>query len=184
MPGFKKDYMTMPDQEGNQWARTGGLFGRNRVTSAPSKAKQAPAPNANPFVQAVNPLGRASLNMKSTMVQNPFVNKTAAMLQSVVAKYSKRAELSMPASMNPNPLQPPPQQAPPQPAPPGMYPPGEGPVTSQVPPQGQQQIMPSPTMPQPMQADQSGQFPPMQVQASVKDYMNKVSDQQINRLFK
>jgi hypothetical protein len=79
MPGFKKDFMTMPDAKGNQWARTGGLFGRNRATSAPTKAKQAPAPNANPYAQAVNPLGHASLNIKSKMLQNPFANKVASL---------------------------------------------------------------------------------------------------------
>jgi hypothetical protein len=330
MPGFKKDFMTMPDAKGNQWARTGGLFGRNRATSAPTKAKQAPAANANPYAQAVNPLGHASLNIKSKMLQNPFANKVAAFewlynpsantpaseglgllgatggalagahlgddplykgmseanrfhkatrqgasfpginmsrvksmgrnagdiaermntptatripeklqhaasglyrnvktqrsfrhpeLLMQLANKLQRAHMlrglksvgltaglgigggvlgylggkqldaqkqssanSGPASITPNPLQPPP--APPAPpAAPMMYPPGEGPVTSQVPPGGQP-MTPSPTTPQPMQADQVGQFPPMTVQASVSDYMNKLSDEQVQRLFK
>lgn len=52
MPNFQKDPMTMPDVKGNQWARTGGLFGRNRAQSAPTAAKRPPAANANPFAYA------------------------------------------------------------------------------------------------------------------------------------
>lgn len=355
MPGFQKDPMTMPDQEGNQWARTGGLFGRNRVASAPTAAKQAPAANANPYQQIVNPLATAGMNLKSKMVQNPFANKMAnedsgrltqglavnggvlgmigglahdlkhnttrnalsdfgqyvprwlqatrestggvnpSRVRSFVentfghlrssgppsasralsnvtgpdplarvakqdwkpllhhpgaAAYNNATNIRMarhgnklnkllglksllttlktgkpflgaalgvgaglaggyaaesngyrmspfmlpykekasqadsgPGSMNLNPLQPPP--APPQPAPaaPAMYPPGQGPVTSQVPDQSQMQIMPSPAMPAPGQADQIGAFPPMQVQASVAGYMENVSDRSLSELF-
>lgn len=375
MPGFKKDYMTMPDSKGNQWARTGGLFGRNRATSNPTKAKQAPAANANPYQQAVNPMTMSvGLNIKSKMLQNPFASKTAAeaspghpLGDSAVSpqttflggslgflgstllpgtgralgenvdqmvNYGARAHKALrndqggvnparvrsfvertfggasgpvsssralsnitdtlgrssamlgdaskpllhhraadaysnvlntrgvrhgkkildllkgnsrmkglrailgpllgtglgagaglagglyadnsgyrldnltgmpfkktsnsaesgPGSMNANPIQmPPPPPMPPgappagaaPPAPAGMYPAGQGPVTSQVQPQGQMGPMQgSPTTPQPMQADQMGTFPPMQVQASVGRYMENVHDHDLNDLFR
>jgi hypothetical protein len=119
MPNFQKDPMTMPDLAGNQWARTGGLFGRNRASSTPTAKKQAPAANANPYAQVVNPAQPA---LPVAFSQNVGQNKLA-------------------------------QQ--------GLYMPGNGPITGQVAPQSNSTtIVPSPTTPQPFQANQVGQFPP------------------------
>lgn len=111
MPGFQKDYAAFPDSNGNQWARPGGLFGRNRVASKPTAAKQGPAINKPGQTSGINFTAPTSQVQSSNQAytSNPFVNKLSSAIympgQGPVTSQVQPAQKMVPSPNFPQPDQ-------------------------------------------------------------------------------